>query len=201
MALRVAPSRLRLSSLTFSSRQPTSTCLRCRYSTSTSADASLAAPVLARLRTDLKTAMRARDTQRLNVLRALLAEITNSGKTSSPIKDDMALLSLLKKRIGSSNTAMEDFAKADRQDLVTKEQEQVDILREYASGVQTIPADEITSTVMGVIEGIRSDGGRLVTGDVLRKMLGPGGALEGKMVEKSEVARIVKEVLAADGNS
>jgi len=145
--------------------------------------------------------MRARDTQRLNVLRALLAEITNSGKTSSPIKDDMALLSLLKKRIGSSNTAMEDFAKADRQDLVTKEQEQVDILREYASGVQTIPADEITSTVMGVIEGIRSDGGRLVTGDVLRKMLGPGGALEGKMVEKSEVARIVKEVLAADGNS
>jgi uncharacterized protein YqeY len=141
--------------------------------------------------------MKARDTQRLNVLRAVLAEVTNSSKTSSPINNDMALLSLLKKRIGSSKSAVEDFYKANRKDLVDKEMEQVDIMQEYASDVKTIDVEEIRSSVKGVIEELHSDGKKLVMGDVLKKTIGPGGALEGKMVDKSEVARIVKEELSA----
>jgi hypothetical protein len=33
---------------------------------------------------------------------------------------------------------------------------------------------------------------------VLKKTIGPGGVLEGKMVDKSEVARIVKEAISAE---
>jgi uncharacterized protein YqeY len=142
--------------------------------------------------------MKARDTQRLNVLRAVLAEVTNSSKTASPINNDMALLSLLKKRIGSSKSAVEDFYKANRKDLVDKEMEQVDILQEYASDVKMIDVEEIRTSIKQVIEGMRSESKKLTTGDVLKKTIGPGGVLEGKMVDKSEVARIVKEAISAE---
>ncbi|KAF2431562.1 GatB/YqeY domain-containing protein [Tothia fuscella] len=195
MAVRIAPTRLWLSTRTPTSRPLTSLpCFRCLYSTSTDAPPP---QVLSKLRTDLKTAMKARDTQRLNVLRALLAEITNSSKTSSPIKDDMALLSLLRKRIGASKTAVEEFNKNDRKDLVEKEQEQVNILEEYAAGVKTLDVDEIRSAVKGVVVGLKAQGQKLPMGEVLKKTIGPGGALEGKQADKAEVVRIVKEELAA----
>lgn len=145
--------------------------------------------------------MRARDTQRLNVLRALLAEITNSSKTPSPIKDDMGLLTLLKKKIGTSKTAVEDFYKADRKDLVTKEQEQVDILEEYAAGVKTVDLEEVRRTIKTVIASIKVNSRKVTMGDVLKRTIGSGGAMEGQMVEKSEVARIVKEELAAEATA
>jgi uncharacterized protein YqeY len=195
MATRIAPLRLWLTSRPFPSRPTNSKCLRCLYSTSTDAPP---APVLAKLRTDLKSAMRARDTQRLNVLRAILAEVTNSNKTTSPINNDMALLSLLKKRIGSSKSAVEDFYKANRKDLVDKEMEQVDILQEYASDVKVVDVNEVRSSVKNVIDGIRSESKKPSIGDVLKKTIGPGGVLEGAMVDKSELARIVKEELNAE---
>jgi uncharacterized protein YqeY len=142
--------------------------------------------------------MKARDTQRLNVLRAVLAEVTNSSKTSSPVNNDMALLSLLKKRIGFSKSAVEDFYKANRKDLVDKEMEQVEILEEYASDVKMIDVEEIKMAVRQVIDELRSESKRLSTGDVLKRTIGPGGVLEGKMVDKSEVARIVKEAISAE---
>jgi len=191
MAARATPRRLLVSPI---SRHPELwICLRCRYSTSTGATPS---PILSKLREDLKTSMRARDAPRLSVLRTLLADITNSTKTSSPIQDDLALLSLLKKRIASSKAAIEEFYQADRKDLVTKEQEQVEILEGYASGVKTLDVEEVRSAVKSVMDSIRSDGRTLAMGDVLKRTLGPGGALEGRPIQKGEVARIVKEEMS-----
>ena len=172
----------------------TRTCLQCRrYASPTDLPAS---PLLLKLRTDLKTAMREKDTQRLNVLRSLLAEVTNAAKTQNPIKTDMQLLSLLRKRAAASQTAQTEFQNAGRQDLVDQEKKQVDIMEEYAGTVETMTEEDIRAAVQKVFDEVKAvASGKVNMGDVLKKLLGPGGSLEGKPADKSEVAKIVKQVI------
>jgi hypothetical protein len=140
--------------------------------------------------------MRARDTARLSVLRGVLADITNSTKTATPIKDDIALLALLKKRIYTSKHSIQEFSQADRKDLVTKEEEQLGVLEEYAGQVKTMHEDDIRIAMAEAVDGVGSDGKQLGVGDIMKRIMGPGGALHNKIVEKGVVARIAKEILA-----
>lgn len=140
--------------------------------------------------------MRSKDAPRLAVLRSILADITNSTKTSSPIQDDLSLLSLLKKRISASRTAVQEFYQADRKDLVGKEEEQIRILEDYAGEIKTIDEAEIRERATQLVEGLRSDGRKLAIGDVMRRAFGPDGAFEGKMMEKRAVVKAIKEVLS-----
>jgi len=166
-------------------------CMRCFYATASSPPA-----LLSRLRDDLKSAMRSKDAPRLVVLRSILADITNSSKTSSPINDDLSLLSLLKKRISSSRTTVEEFYKADRKDLVVKEEEQLRILEDYARQVKTMDEADIRRMVTNLVESVRSDSRKAAMGDVMKRAFGPGGAFEGKMVEKSDVVKAIKDILS-----
>jgi len=165
--------------------------MRCFYATPSSPPA-----LLSRLRDDLKSALRSKDVPRLAVLRSILADVTNSSKTSSPINDDLSLLSLLKKRISSSRNAVEEFYKADRKDLVVKEEEQLRILEDYAHEVKTMDETDIRRTVTNLVESVRSDSRKITMGDVMKRAFGPGGAFEGKMVEKSEVVKAIKDMLS-----
>ena len=142
--------------------------------------------------------MKDKDANRLNVLRGLLAEVTNAAKTNNPIKTDMQLLILMKKRAATAKQASDEFKSAGREDLVKKEQDQVAILEEYAGDVQTMSGDDIRDVVMKTVEEVKAQQpapGKLNMGDVLKKLLAPGGSLDGKPVERAEVARIVKEVM------
>jgi hypothetical protein len=140
--------------------------------------------------------MKEKDTTRLNVLRGLLAEVTNSAKANNPIKSDMQLLSLLRKRAASAKQASSEFKSAGRQDLVEQEEGQMNVLEEYAGDVETMSKDDIRDVVIKTVDETKGQSdGKINMGDVLKKLLGPGGSLEGKPVERSEVARIVKEVL------
>ena len=140
--------------------------------------------------------MKDKDTNRLNVLRGLLAEVTNAAKTNSPVKTDMQLLSMLKKRAAIAKQASSEFKSAGREDLVQKEEDQFKVLEEYAGDVETMSADDIRDVVFEAVEEAKSQQtGKLNMGDVLKRLLGPGGSLDGKPVERAEVARIVKEVL------
>lgn len=141
--------------------------------------------------------MKEKDTNRLNVLRGLISDVTNSAKTNSPIKTDMQLLALLRKRAASAKQASSEFKSAGREDLVEREEDQAKVLQEYAGGVETMSSDDIRDAVTKVVEQTRAESGaKLNMGDVLKKLLAPGGSLDGKPVEKSEVARIVKDALA-----
>lgn len=142
--------------------------------------------------------MRSKDAPRLAVLRSILADITNSTKTTSPIQDDISLLSLLKKRVSASRTAVQEFYQADRKDLVAKEEQQLRILENYAGEIKTIDEMEIRKTVTKLVESLRSDSRKLAMGDVMKRAFGPDGAFEGKMVEKSEVVKVIKEVLSGN---
>ncbi|EED20701.1 conserved hypothetical protein [Talaromyces stipitatus ATCC 10500] len=152
-------------------------------------------PLMVKLRSDLKDAMRAKDTPRLNVLRALISETNNAAKTSSPIETDLQLLSLIRKKISASKDAAEQFLNANRSDLKEKEDAQIAVFEEYASQVQTMTPDDIKAAVTSTISQLGADT-KLNVGAVLKSIFAPGGALDGKPAEKSEVAHIIKELLS-----
>ncbi|KAB8303433.1 hypothetical protein EYC80_004859 [Monilinia laxa] len=166
--------------------------LSCRcYATS----ASTPPPLLLKIRNDMKTAMKNKDTNRLSVLRSLLSQTLNASKTSSPINTDMQMLALLRKSANASRAASEEFKAAGREDLVEKEESQLKVLEEYAGSVETVGEEEIRSTVKELVNSMKANGAKMQMGDVLKRVFTPE-VLGEKNVEKGEVAKIVKEVLA-----
>jgi uncharacterized protein YqeY len=91
--------------------------------------------VLPRLQSDLKNALRAKNKPALNAIRSLQAEIINASKTAKPVTTDGALYSLIQKQMKGITTAIQEFEAAKRDDLVQKEQEQLDVLRKYAEEI------------------------------------------------------------------
>lgn len=174
-------------------------CLQCRnYAISSPSDLpATRPPLLLKLRKDLKTAMLEKDTNRLNVLRSLIADVTNSAKANKPIKTDMQLLSMLRKRQAAAKQASDEFKAAGREDLVEKEEGQVNVLEEYAGSVETMSGNGVRDVVIMVVDEAKAQqpNGKVNMGDVLKKLLGPGGSLDGQPVDKKEVSKIVKEVL------
>lgn len=137
--------------------------------------------------------MIAKDTTRLLVLRSLLSQTLNASKTSTPIQTDIQVLSLLRKNAASAKAAATEFKDAGRQDLADKEEAQMKIMDEYAGSVEVVGEEEIRKVVGTVVEGLTAAGEKLGMGDVLKKAFAEFGD---RNVEKGNVARVVKEVLA-----
>ena len=141
--------------------------------------------------------MKAKDTPRLSVLRAVLAEITNSSKTANPITTDLQLLSLLKKRTSGDKAAEAEFREAGRGDLVAREEEQRRVLEEYAGGLEaeTMGDAEVRGVMERVIGQVEVEGAKVQMGEVLKRLFAKGGELDWKMVERREAVRILKEAV------
>jgi uncharacterized protein YqeY len=169
-------------------------CLRLLRSYSTPST-STTPPLLLKLRGDLKTAMKAKDTARLNVLRGVLADITNASKTSTPASTDMQVVALLRKRSAASKAAVVEFKEAKREDLVGKEEEQISILEGYAGEVATVPEEEIVAAIKEMVKMMTVDGAKVNMGSLVKKMIGPGGVYDGKNVEAKTVAKLVQAEL------
>ena len=133
---------------------------------------------------------------RLNVLRAIISETSNASKTSSPIKTNMQVLSLLRKKAAASKTASQEFAEAKRDDLKQKQDAEIAVLDEYAGQVETMPEDDISQAVEAAVKSIESSGAKMNAGMVLKELFKRGGRLEDKAVEKAQVAAIVKHRLS-----
>ena len=136
---------------------------------------------------------------RLNVLRALLAETTNASKTSNPYNTDIQILGMLRKRTAASKSAAEEFSAANRNDLRDKEEAQIAVLEEYASGVELVTENEVKAAAAKVIDTMRTAGVMINFGAVIKAIMAlerPGsGFFEGKSLDKAEVARVVKGMI------
>jgi len=163
-------------------------------------------------RTDLKDAMRNKDTNRLNVIRVILlfveafapmilttsqgilSHISNASKTDNPLSTDLDILALINKTKTKSAASIAEFREAGREDLVEKETGQVIILDIYAGMVEKVGEEEITAVVNGIVEAAKEAGEKVNTGSVMKKAL---AELTGKPVVKAELAAIVKEAIVA----
>ena len=145
--------------------------------------------------------MKAKDSNRLNVLRGLLADATNLAKASNPIRTDIQVLALLRKRAAASRSAVEDFSAAKRNDLKEKEEAQISVLEEYAAEVETVGAEELETGINEQIERMKDAGEKIDLGSLLRSVMREGGALYGRPVEMKELARSAKAATVGNSNA
>ena len=104
---------------------------------------------------DLKDAMKARDTVALTTLRALKTALTNaaieSGNKDNVVSDADAL-ALVRKQIKQRNDSIEQFESAGRAELAENEKAEIVVLEKYlpaplsAEEVSAIVADAISET-------------------------------------------------------
>ena len=74
-----------------------------------------------RLNDDLKTAMKARETLRVAVLRLTLSELKNARITKQEDLTDEEVIQILKREVKRRDEAIEQYKKGDRADLAKKE--------------------------------------------------------------------------------
>lgn len=153
-----------------------------------------------KLKADLKAAMRARDAPRLSVLRAIMAAHLNASKTSSPVRTDAQLVALMRRLQKNAHEAAQDARRAGRDDLVHKEAAEAAVLEGYLadSGVASLGAAQLRTLVEDAVKTAREAGGdgaggsRSVVGEAMKRL---AGALQGKDVDRKEVAKMVKELV------
>lgn len=146
--------------------------------------------VLPRLQSDLKVAMRSKNKPALNTIRGLQAEIINASKTTKPITTDGALYSLIQKQIKACSASIEEFRNAKREDLVEKEQQNLDVLKAYADEIPTVSESEVDSLVKSVVEGLEE--GKRSFGSVMGKVM---GGIKGRPFDVEYVTKKIQEAV------
>ena len=91
----------------------------------------MASPILDKLLQDIKTAMKARDKESLLALRTLHSEIKNVAINGKREATDDDVVSVLARAIKQRKDAIVQFREGGRDDLVAKEQAQIDLYRTY----------------------------------------------------------------------
>ncbi len=143
-----------------------------------------------RLRTDLTTAMKARDALRTGTLRMVLTSITNAevgGKEARELSDD-DVLGVLTSESKRRREAAEAFDAGDRPELAAKEREEAAILAEYLP--EQIGEDEIREIVTAAISSTGSAGAGMKAMGAVMGVVQPQvkGRADGKAVA-AEVRR------------
>ena len=83
------------------------------------------------LDSDLKDAMRNKEALKRTVLRTMLSEIRNAEIDSRTTLDDEGINSVLTKQMQQRKDSVEAYLAANRQDLVDKETEEINIISVY----------------------------------------------------------------------
>lgn len=80
---------------------------------------------------DMKSAMRAKDSDRLSTIRLLLAAVKQKEVDERVTADDAAVFSIVEKLIKQRNDSIQQFDKAGRKDLADKERAEKSLLTAY----------------------------------------------------------------------
>lgn len=108
--------------------------------------------LIEQLKQDLIAAMKDKDKDKLNTLRAvkgaLQLEIINNKKEES---DDL-VLDVINKQIKMRNDSIEEFKKANRDDLINSYQKEIDILKNYMPAM--LSDEELNQIIKDAIEEV-----------------------------------------------
>ena len=113
-------------------------------------------PLLDKINTDLKAAMRAKEELRLLVLRTLLSSINYAEIAKQKKLDDGGIIEVIGKEIKQRRESIEAYDKGNRPDLSAKEKAEMAILQEYMPAQMS--RDEITAIVERVIAEVGPKG-------------------------------------------
>ncbi len=138
---------------------------------------------------DMKTAMRAKDVERLGTIRLLLAAIKQKEVDDRVMQDDVAVVAIVDKLIKQRKDSIEAFQKAARTDLADKEAAEMKILQAYLPARMT--ADEVSVAVKAIVTELGASG----PGDMGKVMAAVKAQLTGK-ADMGQVSAAVKAALA-----
>jgi len=125
-------------------------------------------PLLDKINTDLKAAMRAREELRLLVLRTLLSSINYAEIAKQKKLDDSGIIEVVGKEIKQRRESIEAYDKGNRPDLSTKEKAELAILQEY------MPAQMSREEITAIVEKVIAEVGPKGPGDkgkVMQKLM------------------------------
>ena len=143
---------------------------------------------------DLKTAMRAKDTNRVGTIRLLrdaiskfeIARTDPSNKDASKPITEADLLSVLEKQVKQRRESIEAYTQGNRLDLVAQETAELAVLEPYLP--KQMSRDEIKAQVAGIITTLGTKEFPKVMREAAAKMK---GRADGRLVNE-----IVKELTA-----
>ena len=144
-----------------------------------------------KLQEELKQSMLARDELKTSVLRMLLSainyyEIQKGGAGYSATPEDV--LAVIQKEAKQRRDSIEEFKKAGRQELVDKEQKELDMLQAF------LPAQMSEDEVRGIVETTITEVGASTVADMGKVMGALGGKLKGK-ADMGFVSNLVRQKL------
>ena len=143
-----------------------------------------------RLNEDMKAAMKAREQQRLDALRLLLAAVKQREVDERITLDDAAVVSVIDKMIKQRRDSIAQFEKAARTDLADKEKFEISVLEAY------LPQQLTQAEVDALVAEAMSSTGAKSPGDMGKVMAALKPKLAGR-ADMGKVSALVKAKLAS----
>ena len=136
---------------------------------------------------DMKTAMRAKDSERLGTIRLLLSAIKQKEVDERVVVDDTLVVAIVDKLIKQRKDSIEAFQKAERKDLADKEASEIVVLQAYLP--TRLSAEEVTAAVNAIVASLGASG----PGDMGKVM----GAVKAQLAGKADMGQVSAAVKAA----
>ncbi len=142
--------------------------------------------IIERIEQDFKEAMKAKDELKVSVMRMVRTALKNKQiDLMHELSDDEAQ-GVLKTMVKQYQDALSDFQGAGRQDLVEKQQKEIDLIAAYLPA--KLPTEEVEKIVAEAIKGFAA-------GDMGKAMGVAMKAVDGR-ADGNEVRTIVQRLLA-----
>ena len=140
-----------------------------------------------RITDDMKSAMRAKDAERLGTIRLLTSAMKQKEVDERIELDDVTVIAIVDKMLKQRKDSIEAFEKAGRQDLADKEKSEVTVLQAYLPA--RLSADEVAAEVKAIVAELGAKG----PGDMGKVM----GAVKAKLAGKADMGQVSAAVKAA----
>ena len=139
---------------------------------------------------DMKSAMRAKETQKLSAIRMLLAAIKQVEVDKRIVPSDAEVVAIVEKEIKKRRDSITQYTAANREDLAANEQFEVEVLSAY------LPRQADDAEVEAVIaEAIAAAGG--AGPQAMGKVMGAVKAKLAGRADMTKVSALIKAKLAA----
>ena len=140
-----------------------------------------------RITDDMKTAMRAKDSERLGTIRLLQSAMKQKEVDERIELDDAAIVAIVDKMIKQRKDSIAAFEQAARQDLVDKEKAELTVLSAYLP--ERLSAQELTAAVQAIVTELGATG----PGDMGKVM----DAVKTRLAGKADMGAVSAAVKAA----
>ena len=136
---------------------------------------------------DMKSAMRAKEAERLGTIRLLLSAMKQKEVDERITLDDAAVIAIVDKLIKQRKDSVTAYVQAQREDLADIERKEILVLEAYLP--QRMSAEEITAAVQALVAELGASG----PGDMGKVM----GAVKTRLAGKADMGLVSAAVKAA----